>query len=209
MSRNYYIKLNLDAMAADLDSLVTDRERLDWLAGFRVGARGRSIPEWTGALRMGCDFGLAAWNEAQTYRASRAAGGRAKAMKSASNREQPTSNIQQPEMHSTCNAHAVHMQECKVADAPKRFKAPSVEDVTRYCQEQGYTLDAEKFCLYYESNGWKVGKNPMKNWQAAVRTWVKNDQTRTAEKGPQCPYPAGSYAAMDWWVLNSAIGDIK
>ncbi len=37
--------------------------------------------------------------------------------------------------------------------------------------EQGKT-EAEKFFNYYESNGWKVGKNPMKNWKASANTWI-------------------------------------
>lgn len=36
-------------------------------------------------------------------------------------------------------------------------------------------MDAERFCSFYQSNGWKVGKNPMKDWKAAVRTWEKRD----------------------------------
>jgi hypothetical protein len=118
MSRTFYVKLNLDAMAADLDTLISDVERLEWLCGFRAGARGRSVPEWTGARQMGCQFGLRAWQEAQSYRATRSAGGRAKAAKQkAENTDHPTSNNQQPEMHTICNAHALHMQQDEGDDA--------------------------------------------------------------------------------------------
>ena len=54
-----------------------------------------------------------------------------------------------------------------------RFVAPSVEDVRRYCQERSNRVDADAFVSFYESNGWRVGKNPMKDWKAAVRTWEK------------------------------------
>ncbi len=57
-----------------------------------------------------------------------------------------------------------------------RFFPPSVDDVRSYCQEKGYNIDPERFVYFYESNGWKVGKNQMKSWQAAVRTWAKRDQ---------------------------------
>ena len=56
---------------------------------------------------------------------------------------------------------------------PKRFTPPSVDEVRAYCQERGNNVDAERFIDYYTSNGWKVGKNPMKDWKAAVRTWER------------------------------------
>ena len=56
----------------------------------------------------------------------------------------------------------------------QRFSPPSVEDVRKYCMDRGNSVDAEKFVDYYTSNGWMVGKNQMKDWEAAVRTWEKN-----------------------------------
>jgi hypothetical protein len=67
------------------------------------------------------------------------------------------------------------------ADKPPsrhRFSPPSVDEVKSYCQEQGYFVDAERFVDHYESNGWMVGKNKMKNWKAAVRSW-KARETHT------------------------------
>ena len=59
----------------------------------------------------------------------------------------------------------------------KIFKKPTVEDVSLYCQSRNNFVDAEKFFDFYSSNGWKVGKNAMKDWKAAVRTWEKNSTT--------------------------------
>ena len=56
----------------------------------------------------------------------------------------------------------------------KRFVKPTVEEVRAYCLERGNSVDPQKFVDYYESNGWRVGKNPMKDWRAAVRTWERN-----------------------------------
>ena len=56
----------------------------------------------------------------------------------------------------------------------KRFVKPTVEEVKAYCRERMNMVNAEKFMNYYESNGWKVGKNPMKDWKATVRTWEKS-----------------------------------
>lgn len=57
----------------------------------------------------------------------------------------------------------------------KRFTAPTIEDVKAYCKERGNRVDPERFIDYYTSNGWKVGKNPMKDWKAAVRTWERSE----------------------------------
>jgi hypothetical protein len=56
----------------------------------------------------------------------------------------------------------------------KHFSPPSIEDVLEYCLERGKGIDAESFIDYYTANGWMVGKNRMKDWKAAVRTWEKN-----------------------------------
>lgn len=56
----------------------------------------------------------------------------------------------------------------------KRFIKPSLDEVKAYCQERQNNVDAERFVNYYEANGWKVGKNSMKDWKAAVRTWERN-----------------------------------
>lgn len=65
----------------------------------------------------------------------------------------------------------------------KRFTAPTKEEVIAYCKERGNRVDPERFIDYYTSNGWKVGKNPMKDWKAAIRTWEKGDQSqRTGKK---------------------------
>lgn len=55
----------------------------------------------------------------------------------------------------------------------KRFTPPTVDEVRAYCQERQNNVDAERFIDHYTSNGWKVGKNPMKDWKAAVRTWER------------------------------------
>lgn len=57
----------------------------------------------------------------------------------------------------------------------KRFTKPTLEELKNYIAENSYTVDAERFLDYYESNGWRVGKNPMKNWQAAVRSWQRQN----------------------------------
>lgn len=57
----------------------------------------------------------------------------------------------------------------------QRFKKPTVDEVAAYVTAQGYTIDPQYFIDYYDSNGWKVGRNPMKDWKATVRNWASRD----------------------------------
>ena len=63
---------------------------------------------------------------------------------------------------------------------------PSVRQVEDYCREKGFRMDAERFVDYYASIGWKVGKHPMKDWRAAVRTWAKKNAPR--QEPENCGY---------------------
>lgn len=60
----------------------------------------------------------------------------------------------------------------------KKFKKPTLDEVQQYCLERNNNISAEKFIDYYESNGWKVGRNSMKDWKAAIRNWEKNQQEK-------------------------------
>lgn len=72
----------------------------------------------------------------------------------------------------------------KEKDNIKRFAPPTKAEVEEYCQEKGYGVDAERFIDFYESKGWYVGKNKMKDWKAAVRNWNRSQrQELTAEAG--------------------------
>lgn len=66
-----------------------------------------------------------------------------------------------------------------VGGSKKRFAKPTVEEVRAYVQEKGYTFDPEAFFAFYESKGWMVGKNPMKNWRAACTTWQKGNKNNS------------------------------
>ena len=66
-----------------------------------------------------------------------------------------------------------------------KFIKPTVEQIKIYCSEIVFNLDAEKFCDHYDSNGWLVGKNPMKDWKAAVRTWKRNSSKFNTEPNTQ------------------------
>lgn len=66
-----------------------------------------------------------------------------------------------------------------------RFTPPTLSEVEDYIIEKGYRIDAGQFIDFYESKGWMVGKNKMKDWKAAVRTWEKrhNEQPKSSQQG--------------------------
>ena len=64
----------------------------------------------------------------------------------------------------------------------KRFEKPTLSEIKQYCIERNNNVNAEQFYDYYESNGWKVGKNSMKDWKAAVRTWERSEYRKPTTK---------------------------
>lgn len=64
----------------------------------------------------------------------------------------------------------------------KRFIKPTLDEIKQYCIERKNNINAEKFINYYEANGWKIGKNAMKDWKACIRTWEGNDKSNNANK---------------------------
>ena len=81
-------------------------------------------------------------------------------------------------------------------EKPKRknFVKPTVEEIAAYCKEKNYNVNAQQFFSYYESNGWKIGRNAMKSWQAAVQNWNTRDK-------------ANNKAAGTMWSNNSTDAD--
>ena len=76
----------------------------------------------------------------------------------------------------------IHSSAKNTTTKRKRFEKPTLSEIKEYCIERNNNVDAQHFYDYYESNGWRVGKNSMKNWQAAVRTWEKNSYTSTTKQ---------------------------
>lgn len=84
-----------------------------------------------------------------------------------------------------------------------RFRAPSPAEVSEYAQQYAATknldlraidFDPEYFCDYYESNGWHVGKQPMKDWKATVRRWLRTSKPRN---GITKEVPDDGFSAYD------------
>ena len=65
------------------------------------------------------------------------------------------------------------------------FKKPTLEEVEEYCNERQNNIDPQRFIDYYTANGWKVGRNSMKNWKAAVRVWEKTSNNKSVQAQKQ------------------------
>jgi hypothetical protein len=76
----------------------------------------------------------------------------------------------------------------------KIFIPPTVQEVQDYINLKGYNIDAEQFCAFYESKGWMVGSNKMKNWQMALVTWRR----RTEAERKQNSYSYGYNRTNPW-----------
>lgn len=76
----------------------------------------------------------------------------------------------------------IHSSAKSTTTKRKRFEKPSISDIQQYCIERNNNVNAEQFFDYYESNGWKVGKNSMKDWKAAVRTWERSEYRKPNSK---------------------------
>lgn len=92
-------------------------------------------------------------------------------------------------------------------NSERRFTPPTRDEVAAYIAEKGYHVDPDRWMAYYESNGWRVGQNPMKNWRAAVVTWERNGiDTKPARKVAQTDYAQREYQETkpgelpDWYV---------
>ena len=74
--------------------------------------------------------------------------------------------------------------------AREKFVKPTIDEVAAYVREKDYTFDPVAFWNYYESNGWKVGRNTMKSWTSACVTWQR-------KQGRACPTSDEAQCAQD------------
>ena len=91
----------------------------------------------------------------------------------------------------------------RVRARAKRFAPPTVEEVRTYCEARQNDVDPEAFVAFYESKGWKVGREPMRNWKSAVITWEKRqkrDGQTGARSSPYIEAIQNRVKVVDSWV---------
>ena len=125
------------------------------------------------------------WNE---RRQKRIDAGRLGGLAKASNAKAMLSNALANS--STIPNHTLPIKEEVVSkDTPKKknFQKPSLDEIKAYCKERNNSVDAQIFFDFYESKGWMIGKNHMRDWKAAVRTWENSDtQSRIPHHDYEC-----------------------
>lgn len=107
----------------------------------------------------------------------------------ASNQHQNTSNTNQTASNCGNTATKIKEESRKVKEESqkiKQFKPPTREELQLYLSESmgKYQVDVDRFLDYYNSNGWMVGKNHMKDWKAAVRNWSRSQRPEKTAKTP-------------------------
>ena len=115
----------------------------------------------------------------ETNRANGSKGGRPrKQAEPEENRNKPTETEENPtkpykDKDKDKDIKETLLTECK---EKKRFTPPTVEDVAEYCRERNNGIDAQTFVDFYQAKGWMIGKNPVRDWKACVRTWESNNR---------------------------------
>ena len=87
----------------------------------------------------------------------------------------------------------VKSERITLPDKAKKFQKPTAQEVSEYAASIGFQLDGERFVSHYDSNGWKVGRNKMKDWRACVRTWKSRDNKNGTSKNIGSNQPAEPY----------------
>ena len=85
--------------------------------------------------------------------------------------------------------------------AANRFTPPTVEEVQAYCRERQNNVDPQRFIDYYEARGWLIGKNKMKDWKAAVRTWERSGYNNSPSRSAPQQQNQMSTAAENYLKL--------
>lgn len=97
---------------------------------------------------------------------------------------------------------------CALRSPARAFTPPSIDEVIAYCKERSNNVDPQKWRDHYAANGWKVGRNPMKDWRASVRTWEPSEEktrpvvTPTLSERPAYNIPPGldADAGVNAWA---------
>lgn len=100
------------------------------------------------------------------------------------NQTEPNPEKSKPNVSVNVNEN-VNVNEKEKGQREKRqspFRPPTRDEVETYCKERGNHVDVDRFIDFYTAKGWMIGKNLMKDWKAAVRTWERDVGKTDARK---------------------------
>lgn len=83
-------------------------------------------------------------------------------------------------------------KEKSIKEKTTRFLPPTLDDISSYCLERNNSVDPQRFFDFYQSKGWMVGKNKMKDWKAAVRNWETRSGTKSAPPSSSNPFTSSN-----------------
>ena len=116
-------------------------------------------------------------------------------------KEQPKTTNVQPNHNVNVNDNVnvnVNDNENKKEDIKEKrvFQTPTMDEISSYIKEKHYQVDAQRFFDFYQSKGWYIGKNKMKDWKAAIRTWARSDrqQSKSDATANICTHFSGDYS---------------
>ena len=176
--------------------LLTDAERGQLFLAILDYSEKETLPNFTGAQQMAFAFiktsldrDAAAWEDKrEKRRAAGSEGGKQRAANLANasvacgvEANQANQAVPVP-VPAPVPVPGIKKRADKPPRAP-RFIPPTVEEVEKYCTESGKNVDAEAFVNFYTSKGWRVGKELMRDWKAAVCTWVNREHAQQRGKG--------------------------
>lgn len=121
--------------------------------------------------------------------------------------QQSNNNVTTKEQQSNTNKNVKNVKNDKNVNnrgAQNKFVPPTFEQVKDYCWERCNSVDPESFINFYESKNWMIGKNKMKDWKAAVRTWERRDNkpVNKTNKNQTAQMLDDFYGMMEDWASN-------
>lgn len=163
--KNFFYRVNPESVLSELTSINHD-EWLQFFLNFFHDLRNDDPCDTK------TDIAAIIIKESHNFRELRSKAGKASVKQKATYVEHMLKDVQPI-------AVAVAVAETILKEKVKRFVPPSLQEVETYISINGYLVDAQKWMDYYSSNGWRVGKNKMVSWEAAVRTWNNSNKTMT------------------------------
>ena len=89
----------------------------------------------------------------------------------------------------------------------ERFIKPTLQELQEYISTREIKIDAQKFLNHYDSVGWKVSNNPMKDWKACVRTWEGRNYNTTNNQQKPTGMPKPNYNDPNYYKDDGGFYD--
>ena len=185
--------------------LLTDEERGKLFLALLDYSEYAALPDFKGSLQIAFSFirtaidrDAEAWEDKRQKRAKagslggqQTAANRANAAFAKQNQQTAANQAVPVPVNVPVNVPVSIESEADKPPRAARFTPPTAEEVKAYCRERGNNVDAQRFVDFYASKGWKVGREKMQDWQAAVRTWERREGEKDIRSPERYTYEEG------------------